>query len=91
MRGGPLRSKKWLNDKRERGNMLNCLKSLSSPFTDAVEVKEYLVEPTLSTKVKQQRLSWRFSLPEKELLCFLKLRIKTAVEFGEVYRKKLEY
>eukprot|EP00731_Ephydatia_muelleri_P017622 Em0010g720a len=41
---------------RKRLDMLNSLKSLTGPFTDAVEVVKYLAEPTLSEKVKQQRL-----------------------------------
>ena len=65
LQGGPLRS--CQRQERKRLDMLNSLKSLSSPFTDAVEVIKYLAEPTLSEKVKQKRLKLEVQpgLPEK--------------------------
>ena len=51
---------------RKRLDMLNSLKSLTGPFTDAVEVVKYLAEPTLSEKVKQQRLKVGGSVCQRE-------------------------
>ncbi|KAL5500429.1 hypothetical protein EMCRGX_G011989 [Ephydatia muelleri] len=83
---------------RKRLDMLNSLKSLSGPFTDAVEVVKYLAEPTLSEKVKQQRLKLEVQfaresttlLPKVDPLFRIqitlpngKMWMKTAVEFGE--------
>ena len=83
---------------RKRLDMLNSLKSLSGPFTDAVEVVKYLAEPTLSEKVKQQRLKLEVQfaresttlLPKVDPLFRIQITLpngkrwmKTAVEFGE--------
>ena len=83
---------------RKRLDMLNSLKSLSGPFTDAVEVVKYLAEPTLSEKVKQQRLKLEVQfaresttlLPKVDPLFRIQITLpngkrwmKTAAEFGE--------
>ena len=94
-RGSTEKQEMAQRQERKRLDMLNSLKSLTGPFTDAVEVEEYLAEPTLSEKVKQQRLKLEVQfaresttlLPKVDPLFRIQLtlpngkrRMKTAVE-----------